>query len=133
MKRIAFKLWLKLASSAKRQLGTLRCSLSKRALTWQPICAIFSKERRFFMENRFTLQFHEPQFKTWSSDNFFISTILPKETAYHWYMNFYVNTLGKQKMTTHLPLFYFTRHAFLQHPNFCAMCGICARSSTKTP
>lgn len=49
------------------------------------------------MENRYTLQFHEPQFKTWSSDNFFISTILPKDTAYHWYMNFYVNTLGVVK------------------------------------
>ena len=46
------------------------------------------------MENRHTLQFHEPQFKTWSSDNFLISTILPKETAYSWYMNFYINTLG---------------------------------------
>lgn len=45
------------------------------------------------MENRRMLQFSEPQFKTWSSDNFLISSILSKDTAYDWFMNYYVNTI----------------------------------------
>ena len=45
------------------------------------------------MENRRMLQFSEPLFKTWSSDNFLISSILSKDTAYDWFMNYYVNTM----------------------------------------
>ena len=49
------------------------------------------------MENRRMLQFSEPQFKTWSSDNFLISSILSKDTAYDWFMNYYVNTISVVK------------------------------------
>lgn len=49
------------------------------------------------MENRQLLQFAEPQLKTWTSDNFLMSSIWSKETSYDWFMNYYVNTLSVVK------------------------------------
>lgn len=55
------------------------------------------------------LQFCEPQFKTWASDNFLISIILSQDTVYDWFMNYYVNARGvvKTNEINAPPSFYF--------------------------